>query len=113
MKILDKLKKRWELKDNAQVGWVLLVFALTGSSAVTVKDYLFDWWNVYSLPWYYFLPVYIATVFPLYQVLLLSFGWLLGQFEFFWKFERKMLSRFGIGRKKRVQSNKEVITTAD
>lgn len=110
MKILEKLKKRWELKNNAQVGWVLLVFALTGSSVVRVKDYLFDWWNVYSLPWYYFVPVYIATIFPLYQVMLLCYGWLLGQFDFFWKFEKKMLSRFGIGKGKPA-SDKEAVTT--
>jgi photosystem II CP47 chlorophyll apoprotein len=31
-----------------------------------------------------------------YQILLVFWGWLLGQFDFFWAFEKKMLSRLGI-----------------
>jgi hypothetical protein len=37
--------------------------------------------------------VYIPIVFPLYQINLLIFGFLLGQFEFFWEKE-KALVRF-------------------
>jgi len=29
-------------------------------------------------------------------VLLVAMGWVFGQFHFFWDFEKKMLSRFGI-----------------
>jgi hypothetical protein len=27
-----------------------------------------------------------------------TFGWLFGQFNFFWEFEKKMLKRFGLGK---------------
>jgi hypothetical protein len=40
--------------------------------------------------------VRILVIFPLYQLLLLCFGWLLGQFSFFWAFEKKMFARMGL-----------------
>jgi hypothetical protein len=43
-----------------------------------------------------FWPVRVLIVFPIYQVLLVAMGWVFGQFHFFWDFEKKMLSRFGI-----------------
>ncbi|MEL0308655.1 MAG: DUF6787 family protein, partial [Flavobacteriaceae bacterium] len=41
-------------------------------------------------------PLRIILIFPLYQVLLVLFGWIFGQFKFFWAFEKKMLKRLGI-----------------
>jgi hypothetical protein len=35
-------------------------------------------------------------MFVFYQILLIVNGTILGQFKFFWAFEKKMLSRFGI-----------------
>ena len=40
----------------------------------------------------------ILIIFPVYQLLLIIFGWLFGQFHFFWAFEKKMLSRMGFKR---------------
>jgi hypothetical protein len=34
--------------------------------------------------------VWMITVFPAYQILLLLYGFLLGQFAFFWAFEKRM-----------------------
>jgi hypothetical protein len=36
--------------------------------------------------------IYILLVFPLYQILLMVYGTLLGQFTFFWKWEKKILT---------------------
>ncbi|HET6528919.1 MAG TPA: DUF6787 family protein, partial [Balneolaceae bacterium] len=36
---------------------------------------------------------YILTVVPSYQVLFLLYGFILGQFEFVWNFEKKSLGR--------------------
>lgn len=37
-------------------------------------------------------------VFPVYQVLLVCYGWIFGQFQFFWQFEKNMLSRIGFAK---------------
>ncbi|RZL40902.1 MAG: diacylglyceryl transferase, partial [Pedobacter sp.] len=46
--------------------------------------------------WLYY-PLYIILIFPIYQVLLVSFGSIFGQFKFFWEFEKKMLRSMGLG----------------
>ncbi|HCO85018.1 MAG TPA: diacylglyceryl transferase, partial [Arenibacter sp.] len=44
-----------------------------------------------------YLTFRILLIFPIYQFLLVIYGWLFGQFKFFWEFEKKMLSRMGLG----------------
>ena len=45
---------------------------------------------------YWIMFVTISLFF--YQVLLVLIGWIFGQFQFFWNFEKKMIRRFGLGR---------------
>lgn len=102
---MEKLKKRWGIDSNFQIIIIFIVFAITGSSSVYVakpfleliglKRALFPqgiWWGglVYTF-------LRLIIIFPIYQVLLVVFGWLFGQFKFFWNFEKKMLKRLGLG----------------
>lgn len=93
----EKLKKRWGLKNNWSVLVVLIVFSVTGSVAVRVAKPLLELIGVSDAinPWIYW-PIRIFVIFPTYQVLLLIFGYLSGQWTFFSTFQKKMLSRFGI-----------------
>ena len=82
---------RWELIR------IFIVFAITGSSSVYVGRPIFRLLgltkeNLYPLVYWVLIAV-LSLVF--YQLLLLLFGWLFGQFKFFWSFEKKMLSRMG------------------
>ncbi|MEM7187721.1 MAG: DUF6787 family protein, partial [Bacteroidota bacterium] len=45
--------------------------------------------------WYW--TIRLLIIFPIYQVLLVFFGWLYGEFTFFWGFEKKMLRGMGLG----------------
>jgi hypothetical protein len=45
--------------------------------------------------WLYW-PFRILVIFPIYQVILVLCGTLFGEFQFFWNFEKKMLSRMGL-----------------
>jgi len=101
---MEKLKQRWGIDSNFAIIIILIVFSVTGSSAVflakpilnsigLVRDSFSEaWWGGFI---YYTLRILI--IFPIYQILLVAFGWLFGQFKFFWNFEKKMLSRFGLG----------------
>ncbi|MCH8534089.1 MAG: diacylglyceryl transferase [Flavobacteriaceae bacterium] len=100
---MSKLKERWGITSNFQLVIIFIVFGITGSSSVYVgapilellsitKENLPDHFLGISL--YYFLRIVI--IFPIYQILLVAFGFLFGQFKFFWDFEKKMLSRMGI-----------------
>ncbi|WP_422080346.1 DUF6787 family protein [Ulvibacterium sp.] len=96
---MEKLKKRWGIHSNFQLLIIFIVFAITGSAAAKLAEPLTSFIGLQqetTNPWIYW-TVRILLIFPVYQVLLIVFGWLFGQFKFFWNFEKKMLSRLGLG----------------
>ena len=97
---MNKLKERWGITTNFQLIIILLVFALTGSSAAKLASPVCEFFGIYqeTSPWYIYWSLRILLIFPIYQILLILFGWIFGQFEFFWAFEKKMLTRLGFGR---------------
>ena len=95
---MKKLKERWNLKSNGQVLIVFLVFAITGSSAAKLAQPVTELFEIKrEMGWYIYWPFRILIIFPIYQVLLVFFGWVFGQFEFFWTFEKRMLRSLGLG----------------
>src|SRR5690606_18636117 len=103
---MNKLKQRWGISSNWQILIILMVFGLTGSSSLFVSKPVLEFigltrtsfsseflWGGLS---YHFLR--LLMVFPVYQVLLVAYGWLFGQFSFFWQFEKNMLSRMGFAK---------------
>ncbi|WP_297793161.1 DUF6787 family protein [uncultured Eudoraea sp.] len=101
---MDKLKKRWGIKSTFQLIIILIVFSVTGSASVYVAKPFLNWVGLEqgNFPdawwgsWIYW-TLRIVLIFPFYQILLVLFGWLFGQFKFFWNFEKKMLDRIGLG----------------
>jgi len=96
---MEKLKQRWGIESNFQVIMIFIVFGVTGSVATKIAAPVTELIGLDSEttnPWLYW-TVRILIIFPLYQVLLVAFGWLFGQFKFFWNFEKKMLKRLGLG----------------
>lgn len=89
--MLEKLKRRWKVKSIKDVLIILLVFALTGFSIMFLRRFLvsqFDWadsrWFTYSYYW---------IIFPVYNLVLLMYGFLFGKFKFFWEFEKRFFKR--------------------
>ena len=77
---------------------VMIVFAITGSLSLVVTVSLFEVLNlnVDSFSPLVFWPLRIIFIFFVYQVLLLIIAIPFGQFQYFWQFEKKILSRFGL-----------------
>lgn len=95
---MKKLKERWQIETNWQLTVIFIVFAITGSTSAKFAAPLTDWIGITrEMGWYIYWPVRIIVIFPLYQVLLVSFGWLFGEFSFFWEFEKKMLRAMKLG----------------
>lgn len=101
----NRLKKKWNITSNFQLIVIFIVFALTGSMSVRLAKPILDFFNVYpetfEAIWGGIVLYWIARiliVFPAYQVLLLIFGTLFFQFQFFWEFEKKILKRMGFKR---------------
>ncbi|WP_411030870.1 DUF6787 family protein [Spongiimicrobium sp. 3-5] len=102
---MKRLKERWGIHSNFQIVIIFIVFAITGSSSVYVAKPVLEWMGLTreSFPdgfWWgglVYATLRLILIFPIYQVLLVLIGWLFGQFRFFWNFEKKMLSRMGLG----------------
>tara|TARA_R110002167_G_scaffold41832_3_gene127677 strand:+ start:1995 stop:2297 length:303 start_codon:yes stop_codon:yes gene_type:complete len=93
------LKKRWGIDSNLQLAIIFIVFSVTGSAATKLAAPITEFIGLGygdTSPWVYW-PIRILLIFPTYQLLLVLFGWLFGQFKFFWNFEKKMLNRLGLG----------------
>lgn len=94
------LAKRWILQYRWEMIRVFIVFAITGSSSMLVGRPLMKLVGIDKdilNPILYWVLFIIIGLF-LYQILLVTFGWLFGQFQFFWEFEKKMLSKMGFKR---------------
>ena len=97
--VMQKLKTRWGITSNFQLTIIFIVFAITGSSAAYLSKPILKWFGIVKEDvslWIYY-PLYIILIFPVYQVLLISFGFIFGQFKFFWTFEKKMLRAMKLG----------------
>lgn len=91
-----RLQEKWALQSVWQVIAVLVTFSLAGSSVVILRKQLF--WLLgfdQETVWWVKTVTYILLIFPMYQILLLAYGFLLGQFSFFWEKEKKLMRWFG------------------
>ncbi|MFD0835775.1 DUF6787 family protein [Mariniflexile aquimaris] len=79
---------------------IFLVFAFTGTSSVFVGRPILVLIGITkeNLNSFLYWILYIIIGFIFYQILLVCIGWIFGQFQFFWNFEKKMLSRLGFKR---------------
>jgi len=96
---MSNFKKRWNIQSNWQVFIILIVFAITGSTSAILSKPVLSLVGIFKeevSPWIYY-PLYIVLIFPIYQVLLVFFGFLFRQFDFFWAFEKKMLNGMKLG----------------
>ena len=96
---MEKLKERWGIDSNWQIVIIFIVFAITGTTASKLAAPLTEFIGLQKETTnpYIFWPIRILLIFPIYQVLLVFFGWVFGQFAFFWNMEKKMLKRIGFG----------------
>jgi hypothetical protein len=96
---VERLKKRWNLTSAWQVVLVLIVFACTGTTVLLIKKPLFAYWFPDGDKPLWASLSYWVLIFPVYNVFLLIYGFIFGQFKFFWEFEKKffakMAKRFG------------------
>ena len=104
MRMFEKLKAKWGIKTNWDVAAILIVFAISGSSIMFVKPL---WFNIFGVtdatPGWLKFTIWVAMVFPTYQAFLLIYGFIFGQFRFFWAKEKKMVQIVGKLFKKRTR----------
>ena len=94
---MQRLATRWGVSP-ARVLVILLVFTCTGFTVLFLKRPVVAWITggeqtlVFSV-------LYYLLILPVYNLLLLFYGAVFGQFRFFWEFEKRFFGRlFGRGR---------------
>lgn len=95
---MRKLKERWGVTSDAQFAIIFIVFAITGSASAWLSKYFCEWIGLTKDDLgFWFTPVRLILIFPIYQVLLVCIGAIFGQFKFFWAFEKRMLRAMKLG----------------
>jgi hypothetical protein len=97
---IEKLKQRWNLGSPFQVVVILIVFACTGFSVLFIKRPLIQFLAVEQGDTVVVSILYYILILPLYNILLLGYGFIFGQFSFFWAFEKRLFKRLSTWFKK-------------
>ncbi|MFB0937371.1 MAG: diacylglyceryl transferase [Urechidicola sp.] len=97
---MANLKERWGITSNWQILIILFVFSITGSSSLIVAKPIIKFLGITkeSLHIILYWILYVLISFVFYQIILVFFGWVFGQFKFFWNMEKKMLKRMGFSK---------------
>jgi len=97
---INRLRERWKVGSAFQVIIILVVFACTGFTVLYLKRPLFEFlFEGQEMPLWASV-VYYILILPIYNVFLLFYGLIFGQFSFFWAFEKRFFNRvFSIFRK--------------
>ena len=92
---MEKIRSFFKVESNYQLFIINLVFAITGTSSLFVADYILDMLLVTQENYdnYLYWITRIILILPIYQILLIIFGILFGEFSYFWRMEKKTLNK--------------------
>jgi len=90
---IQRLQDRWGLKSVLQTVIVLIVFACTGFTVLFIKKPIFDFLGISGQTGWVYTVLYLLAILPMYQLLLLFYGFIFGQFKFFWEYEKRFFRR--------------------
>ena len=97
---MQKLKERWGIRSNWQIAMILVVFSVTGSTAAYIGQPILELISINqeTLNPFIYWTLRVVLLFIVYQFLLVIFGYIFGQFKFFWNFQKKIFKRIGFNR---------------
>ena len=91
---INKLKERWQVNTIWHVVVILVVFTCTGFTVLFIKKPVLNLLAGEQGNSAMASVLYYIFILPLYNILLLGYGFLFGQFAFFWRFEKRFMERF-------------------
>ena len=96
--MINKLVKIFHASSLSHLIIIFSVFAITGSLSVVVTEPIIKFINLKSFITFYlfYLIVKILIVLICYNILLITFGTLAGQFKYFFNMQKKFLRRLKI-----------------
>jgi len=99
--ILKKLEKHWIVDKKWKIIKLFMIFGITGTTSLFVTTPIFNAIgltkenfgdNTFYVILYYVIKFF--AILPFYKILLLIFGWIFGEFEFYITFVKKFFNRF-------------------
>lgn len=105
--MFQRMQQKWGI--NGKQFWVIFIaFGLTGLTTAVVTRYVTDWIGLTADSfWLWKVLIRIAMLLLGYQFILLAYGALLGQWAFFWKYEKLLLQKIGIIGSKMANNSKK------
>jgi formyltetrahydrofolate-dependent phosphoribosylglycinamide formyltransferase len=103
--MFKRLQEKWGV--STRQFWILfIVFGLTGTTTAVFTRYITGFLGMDATTfWLWRVLLRVGMLVFGYQVILLAYGALLGQWAFFWKYEKKLLRKLGVLKKEKPQNN--------
>ena len=96
--MFQNLINKFNAKSKVHLFKIFIVFGLSGSFSLWISFPILAALDLKNILNNY--PLYILfrvlIIIPIYQLILIVIGTLFGEFEYFWKFEKKILKRIKI-----------------
>ncbi len=110
--MFQKLQQKWGI-SGTQFWVIFIAFGLTGTTTAIITRYITGWIGLTPDSfWLWKILLRISILVFGYQVILLGFGALLGQWAFFWKYEKKLLQKLGIMQLDRAEKSSDITKIA-
>ena len=96
--MIEKLINKFKANSIRHLFIIFIIFALSGSSSLFISSPILIVLGLDKLITFYPLYIFvrIILIIPIYQFILIIIASLFGEFDYFWKFEKKFLQRLRI-----------------
>ena len=96
--MIEKLVNKFKANSIRHLFIIFIIFALSGSGSLFISSPILIVLGLDKLITFYPLYIFvrIILIIPIYQFILIIIASLFGEFDYFWKFEKKFLQRLRI-----------------
>ncbi len=96
--MIEKLVNKFKANSIRHLFIIFIIFALSGSGSLFISSPILVVLGLDKLITFYPLYIFIRIILiiPIYQFILIIIASLFGEFDYFWKFEKKFLQRLRI-----------------
>ncbi len=96
--MIEKLVNKFKANSIRHLFIIFIIFALSGSGSLFISSPILVVLGLDKLITFYPLYIFvrIILIIPIYQFILIIIASLFGEFDYFWKFEKKFLQRLRI-----------------
>ncbi len=96
--MVEKLVNKFKANSIRHLIIIFIIFAISGSGSLFISSPILIALGLDKLITFYPLYIFvrIILIIPIYQFILIIIASLFGEFDYFWKFEKKFLQRLRI-----------------